>query len=467
MRVMDQNGLRSNQNLERLHGSPFNATASSVPHGCIVPSSHAVSNTMAKLKLKNKKKAVKPRQKSKPQASKQMKRVTPYTDMGQAIGRHLGGFLPYDIGGHVGKFLGAGVGSIFGSGDYVLNGQQASYNVLSGSVPQFSSDKATNIVCHREYLQDFSGTSSFNINQFALNPGLTTTFPWLSTIAQCYQQYRFHGIVFEFRPLTTDFANSGVPGVVVMATNYNADAPVYLTKQEMENSEFAESVKPTTKMLHMIECKPSVTVDPIKYIRTGNVPTGQDLRLYDQGLFQFATQNNSAGVVLGELWVTYCVEFLKPIMSTDVTGGVLSGHFRRILALSASPLGQAAVSNTPYVGNLNANCSTTNLQWFAEPGTVWQVTILYNGGAVAITAPGAPTFSGCQVSTIWNANTGGSISVPSFGATSSSLELTYVVSTTITTPGFIALTFGAGATFPSTNAVDIVITNQDITLLSL
>jgi len=58
----------------------------------------------------------------------------------------------------------------------------------------------------------------------------------------------------------TDFVTNGAPGVVIMAANYNADAKNYTTKQEMENSEYAVSVKPTRDLIHGIECATDHTI---------------------------------------------------------------------------------------------------------------------------------------------------------------------------------------------------------------
>jgi len=200
---------------------------------------------------------------------KRKKRPTPFGDTGSIIGNRIGGmFGRSDIGKGVGRWLGSGIGSIFGSGDYSMTGQQPAYNVLvNGSqVPQFDTTRATNVVCHREYLGDIIGTTSFNNTQYPLNPGISQTFPWLSSIAANYQEFKFHGIIFEFRPLITDYVTSGAPGVVVLATNYNADVVNYTTKQQMENSEFAVSIKPTMPVIHGIECADDQTTIPHRYV---------------------------------------------------------------------------------------------------------------------------------------------------------------------------------------------------------
>jgi hypothetical protein len=235
------------------------------------------------------------------QQSKPKKKPTPFSDVGSTLGTAIGSmFGGPGVGRNIGRWLGSGIGSIFGSGDYTMVGSRPSYNVLTNGtqIPKFSSTHATNIVCHREYLGDISGTVSFTNTAYPLNPGMFQTFPWLATQAQGYQEYKFHGLIFEFRPLITDFASTGLPGVIVMSTNYNADVPNYVNKQQMENAEFAVSTKPTMALIHGIECDMQQTILPQRYVRSGTVSSGQDLRLYDYGNFQFATQGNTSTPVL-------------------------------------------------------------------------------------------------------------------------------------------------------------------------
>ena len=148
--------------------------------------------------------------KQKPKQSKQ----TPFSDVGRIVGNSAGRMLGMPQLSGIGKWLGSGIGSIFGSGDYAMTGPTPQYNILSGQVPQFSKTHATNIVSHREYLGDINGTTAFTNTTYPLNPGVSQTFPWLSTIAASYQQYKFHGLIFEFRPLITDFVTGGAPGVI-------------------------------------------------------------------------------------------------------------------------------------------------------------------------------------------------------------------------------------------------------------
>lgn len=388
------------------------------------------------------------------------KAQTPFSDAGAIVGSKLGTMFnaPYLKG--VGKWLGSGIGSIFGSGDYTVVGPRPEYNVLmnGNQIPQFSSTSGSNIICHREYLGDIGATTNFTVNNYPLNPGISKTFPWLSVIAQNFQQYKFHGVIFEFRPLLTDFVVGGAPGVVVLSTNYNADAPSYNTKQEMENSEFAVSCKPTVSMIHGIECATNQTVLSQLYVRNGANPAGVDLKTTDLGKMQFATQNNPAGSDLGELWVSYCVEFFKPILPNDVGGDVESFRAYRVNYSAVSPLG---VLPGTFSGDLEVTATSTDITWInAQPGNYYLVYVSWDGVApLAITYPVATVTGGSFVN-FFSGLTLANDSTPAPGTATASASVSFVIQAA-TTPAIgvpLALKFGAASVMPVNSNVNIVVT---------
>jgi hypothetical protein len=397
---------------------------------------------------------------------KSKSKATPFATSGQIVGKSVGSmFGRSGLGAGIGKWLGSGIGSIFGSGDYTQVGPSPAYNVLTNAkqIPQFTTNAQTNIVCHREYLGDINGTASFNNIAYPLNPGMPQTFPWLSSLAQNYQEYRIHGIVFEFKSLITDFVTSGAPGVVVMSTNYNADVGNYATKQQMENAEYAVSTKPTCDMIHGIECAPTQTITPQRYIRSGPVPVGQDLRLYDLGTFQFATMSNPVQD-LGELWVSYCIEFYKPILPINVGGSVLSSHITRFTTVNGTnPLG---LVNLTAVGTLGATATSTTISIpGAVPGQQYMVVVSYAGGTLTAFAAPSLTFTGLAIKQYWANDGATNGNAPTNTVSSSNFVVTFVVACTLSNPGTAIITFGTGGTL-SGNSVDIFVTELDNAIIS-
>lgn len=440
------------------------------------PGCHTVSNTMTKTKSQKARKAGSAatrnsvnrmaNQLAKTKISQPKPKSTSNKGVlgksGNILGSSIGGLFGAPVlGGNIGKFLGNGIASILGQGDYTMVGPNSSYNVLANSsqIPKFSSTDRTNIICHREYLGDISGTTAFTNTSYPLNPGMFQTFPWLSSLAENFEEYRFHGIIFEFRPLITDFVTSGAPGVIVMSTNYNADAPPYPTKQAMENAEYAVSVKPTNSMIHGVECAVPITILPQRYVRSGNVPSNQDLRLYDYGNFQFATQGNP-NQLLGELWVSYCVEFFKPILPVDAGGLVSSGHIARSGGAGATPFGTATVQSS---GSLGLTISSTAVSWVAIPSQQYEITVLWNGTNATISAPSI-SFTGIKQQTYLNNDTGTNQFSPQAGLLVAQYSFNCIVQSTITTTGTVTFTLGVGGTVPTASIVDVFITELSNTV---
>jgi len=219
--------------------------------------------------------------------------------------------------------------TIRGFGDYSIKHN----TIMSGgmSPPMITNSVVTGgvILRHREYLRDITAATEFTNLQFDVNPGINATFPWLSQIATSFEQYKFRGLVFEFKSMAADVvlsnAASTALGTVIMGTKYNVLELPFTNKFEMENWEFTSSCKPSCNMMHPIECAASQTPVDMLYIRSTNATQGAmagDLRLYDLCNFNIAVQGmqntGQDGTAIGELWATYEVELYKPKLEEDV-----------------------------------------------------------------------------------------------------------------------------------------------------
>lgn len=187
-------------------------------------------------------------------------------------------------------------------------------------------------IMHREYLGDMNPTTAFTNTSFPLNPGMDQTFPWLSQIASSYSEYYFKSLTFHFRSMSSSsvLAASGsntALGTVMLSTEYNAVLPPFTTKNQMENHQYAASIKPSQNISHRIQCRNSHTPLNKLFIRNRKNEADTDLRLYDLGNFQIATQgmqqnpsiDADANYSIGELWVSYDVCFMKPKISDNPT----------------------------------------------------------------------------------------------------------------------------------------------------
>lgn len=237
---------------------------------------------------------------------------------GSAAGMAFGG----PVGAAVGGALGKGLSAITGYGDYqVKSNSLSTISTSVDTVPQFVRNDHAVRVIHREFVKDITVPSTpgaFVNDTFVINPSNQELFPWLSSLSKQYQQYNIRGMIVEFKSMSSDYAAAGPLGTVAIATNYNVNDTPFPNKIALENSEFAVSCKPSMSLMHAIECDPEFSGRTYYYVRDPATEgtAVSDARLYDVGLLQVATAGlpGSAGSTLGEMWVSYDIEFTKPVL---------------------------------------------------------------------------------------------------------------------------------------------------------
>nr|QCC62364.1 putative capsid protein [Crucivirus sp.] len=377
--------------------------------------------------------------------------------VGRSIGEMVGGMIPVagpiaeKALGWLGDKLEDGIGSLFGFGEYKVENNSlmdGGGNVIpeGGRPPMvsnaFKHDGSAVVVRHQEPLGDIitsSNAGEFKLQNFFIQPGLATSFPWLASMAQNFQQYRILGMLFEFRSMAAD-AISGTNialGTVTMATNYNSSSPNYISKKDMQNSEYATSTKPSLSVFHPIECSPEVSAEEVLYIRNAGVPDGDDQRLYDWGNFQIATSGfQGTNVTIGELWVTYEVALIKPKAVSTIGSYILAAHMQ-----GNSSAGLTAA--TPFLGNSLLAGSTLNLYVTGggttlnfdtasgiQVGQKFKVDFYFAGvGGVSLTSP-TVTFNGFNTLNRFNNTTGTRALCPPVGVSSSQTCLSYLLEVT-------------------------------------
>jgi hypothetical protein len=261
----------------------------------------------------------------------------------------------------------------------------------------------------REYLGDIhsgalvGGSSEFNLASYSINPGLPGTFPWLSTIAQQFDQWQPNGIVFEFRSTSSDYnGTSQALGVVVLATDYDSMDNDYASKIEMENSDYAMSVKAADGAVHGVECDMTERPTRILYTRTTDIPANTDARMYDLGKFQIATKGMSAADVnVGELWVSYDITFYKK----QLAGALGKSIYSNML------LGTTGISTSNYFG--------TDTSVFSS-----SLIVQLTGDTVLLEASQAVVGSRFHVS-YWCVGSSATVVIPTFTLFDCRLETAY------------------------------------------
>jgi hypothetical protein len=252
---------------------------------------------------------------------------------------------------------------------------------------------------HREFLGLVTSPGAgFSITPFFINPFNPITFPWLSEIAGSFETFRLRGMVVEFVSTYGDAVGStnASLGSVILATQYNTAAPPFATQSQMENYEYATSCKPSVSMIHPVECDPSQL--PLQHLYVFPA-SGTDPRWTNLGVTYLATVGQQAAATLGELWVSFDIEFYQPkLLSAIPSNGLSAKYFsNNVLASAWSPtntLGTTISFPSSVTGDLRLLPQTTigpSTNGFAFPpglmGTYLVVVQWCVSQGTTITAP--------------------------------------------------------------------------------
>lgn len=306
-----------------------------------------------------------------------------------------------------GKFIGNGLQRMIrGFGDYTI----ANNSLMNGlDPPTVRNSPGGMIIRHREYIGDITASTGFSSSIYPIQPGLFTSFPWLSGIAPNFEQYKWRGILYEFKSLASDAvlstATSSALGSVVMATQYDVRDPPFPDKFIMENYQYANSSKPSLSFIHPVECARSQSVLSELYVRTSAPPINADQRLYDLGNFTIATVGMQASTgVVGELWVTYEIEFMKPKLA-DFDLDVLMDHYRLSVPSSVAPFGNNFTSTAG--STLNGTLTPTVYSFPPElnRGTFLLNYSATNNGLTSGLLAATVTLANCSYNTFYRSGT--------------------------------------------------------------
>ncbi len=296
---------------------------------------------------------------------------------GGALGAYAG--MPA-AGSAAGNSRGAAISKWLGYGDYTV-GTNSVVSRASTGIPMMHKDGQTVTVRHREFIATIPSSVEFAVQKsFQLNPGNQNTFPWLSTIANSFQEYRFKGVVFHYIP-TSGHAISGTSpslGSVMMQTSYRANDSPPSTKAELLNEYWSGETVPAETLAHPIECNPAENPFNVQYVRRGDLPSGDNQLFYDLGVTHVCTAGQlAAGNVLGDLWVTYEVELKKPIVASNVTSDVNAWAGYSTTATAGNLLNGL----TKTYGTLSAS-GTGALLTFAAPSGLYLLTVIATGSGL-------------------------------------------------------------------------------------
>jgi hypothetical protein len=230
------------------------------------------------------------------------------------------------------------------------------------------------VVDHSEYIGDINGSTTFTANAFAINPGLYSSFPWLSQLAQFYESYRFESLRFEFQ---TE-ANTMSVGTVMAASDYDASDSAPTSKVQMASYRgFVRSAP--WKGFTNVCLKEDLSKQKTYFVRNGMLAANRDVKLYDVGNFFIATDKQADTTVVGELYVHYRVGFMTPQLGAAGLGSALSARIN----WTGATIAVVGNSNAPLVPSGSSAVGAGAVVTALAP---YQALVSYSSVGVGLTA---------------------------------------------------------------------------------
>jgi len=171
-----------------------------------------------------------------------------------------------------------------------------------------------------ELIQPVWTQTQFEAVGYAINPGNSSMFPWLSKIAGQWEKYKFLKLEVHYRPNITEYSPNAA-GLLILQGDYDALDPVPLSSTQMLDSEPKATCMPCKSMVLRLSPREMANSGQMHYVRTGYPPFGSDLKTYDVGQVFFGADGSASAALCGRLYVKYKVRLEVPILDepNDVT----------------------------------------------------------------------------------------------------------------------------------------------------
>lgn len=195
---------------------------------------------------------------------------------------------------------------------------------------------------HEEFVTDINGSILFANTSVAVNPGISTSFPWLSLMAPLYESYRFEKLEYRFESASGTTST----GTLMMAIDYDASDPPAVQKSQLS------TYRGYVRSAPWEECccesdREDLNKQKSYFVRTGNLSANQDIKLYDTGNLNVATQGQAGASNIGELYVRYRVKLMTPQLLINGLG--LAQSFRSFATAQGGATTQSG--NAPLVSS--------------------------------------------------------------------------------------------------------------------
>jgi hypothetical protein len=237
-----------------------------------------------------------------------------------------------------------------------------------------------------ERIATIPGAVSFTVvDTIQCNPGLSTSFPWLSGHAALFENYRVHKLVYRYKNLK----GTSSAGNVIMSFDYD-------TLDSAPTNAIA-----ATQSTHYVDGAPwrifqlNVPTDKRNLFTRSNTPAGADLKTYDMGALHISCEGCADTSDHGYLEVEYDIEFFNKQSSSSTsppsTGSSAAFYLsapqslnsNQIVAYDTEITNSLGIVNTAGSFSIPAGTYRYDVVFYHTGGTVNGVRMFVNGVAFA------------------------------------------------------------------------------------
>jgi hypothetical protein len=273
-------------------------------------------------------------------------RTTGNRSTGARIGSRIGSFLGHAAQGAVGRLFGMGeykeaLANTTGvSMDDIAESDSPTVNTLvqplsSQHVAMMHCDEeGTCRITRREFVTFVSVQDIFGSNVIYIQPGFSKNFPWLSGIANNWQQWSVQGLAYEYIPtsgLAVSSTNAAL-GQIIMSFAYEVTSPgewPIASPLRQLNMNGAVSCSPAATAVCYLECDPAMNNQSTYFLQGALAPTST---YSNQNYFPAALILTTGGAQnptefqCGQLWVTYDIILKQPIPALTINPSSFMSH---------------------------------------------------------------------------------------------------------------------------------------------
>jgi hypothetical protein len=227
-----------------------------------------------------------------------------------------------------------------------MAGTQSARTALGIGATSFKSGRSRTItVQNDEFITavTVANQPNFNVVSYPVNPGQSSTFPWLSLMAPQWEKYTFNMLEFYFKREVSEFATAGSAGKVIFSADFDASDAPPTTKQQMEDSVPHADSMPCENLVLRLPKNQMHLASLAKYVRPGGLPGNADIKTYDVANLNVATQGIPSNAEIGELRVRYSCTFSVPVLDSNNAAPANNQVSRFVAGSETQP-----TSGTPY-----------------------------------------------------------------------------------------------------------------------